>query len=40
MNSMRVAVALSYVIEVDPLAEESSEDAPRTNLHLHYTLGT
>ena len=40
MNSMHVAVAPSYVIEVGPLAEESGEDAPRTNLHLHYTFGT
>ena len=40
MNSMHVAVAPSHLIEVHPLAKESSKDAPRINLHLHYTLGT
>ena len=38
MTSMHVAVAPLYVIEVDRL--ESGKDAPRTDLHLHYTFGT
>lgn len=40
MSSMHGAVASSLVIKVHPLAGEHSEDAPRTNLYLHYTFDT
>lgn len=40
MSSTHIAVAPLYVIEVDPFTEKNGENAPRTDLHFHYTFGT
>ena len=37
---MHGTVAPSLVTEAYPFAGEHSEDAPRTNLYLHYTFDT
>ena len=37
---MHGAVAPSLVIEAHPFAGGHSEDAPRTDLYLHYTFDT